>query len=118
MTGCLIIRPATGIEPNCSFDGRSPVPTAVTDVTTLRAALKGIMGEGLGIDGRRFHVAINEGDGEDGGVVEGLGLADMFEVAAALRPGEAGGVPAGVEAADVRPKNMEEPMLVPDTDDE
>lgn len=103
------MRPATGIDPNCSLDGNSPDPTAVTDVTTLRAALKGVMGEGLGIEGRRpCQVVKNESEGEEGGVVEGLGLAEMLAVAAALKPGEAGGVPAGVEAADVRPKNMDD----------
>jgi len=107
-----MIRPATGIDPNCSLDGSSPDPTAVTDVTTLRAALKGVMGEGLGIEGRRpCQVVKNESEGEEGGVVDGLGLAEILAaVAAALKPGEAGGVPAGVEAVEpaaALPKNMD-----------
>lgn len=92
MTGCLRIRPATGIEPSCSFEGNSPVPTEVTEVTTFLAARKGIIGDGLGMDGSR---AKNEGDGEDGGVVDGLGHIDGL-VEAAFRAGDGGGVAAGV----------------------
>jgi hypothetical protein len=74
------------------LDGNKPVPTEVTEVTTFLAARKGIIGDGLGMDGSR---AKNEGEGEDGGVVEGLGHLDGF-VEAASRAGDGGGVAAGV----------------------
>lgn len=89
------MRPATGIDSSCSLDGKRPVPTDVTDVTTFLAARKGVMGDGLGIEGSRPHVAKNDGDGEDGGVVEGLGFTDGC-VEDALSAGEDGGVAAGV----------------------
>jgi hypothetical protein len=48
------------------------------------AAWKGIIGEGLGMDGSRpCHVAKKEGDGEGGGVLNGLfGLVDALVDAA------------------------------------
>lgn len=83
------------------------MPTEVTDVTTFLAALKGVMGEGRGMDGRRpCHVARKESEGDEGGVVEGLGL-DEGLVLAAWRAGDAGGVLAGVletELLELRPK--------------
>lgn len=60
------------------------MPTDVTEVTTFLAAWKGIIGEGLGMDGSRpCHVAKKEGDGEGGGVLNGLfGLVDALVDAA------------------------------------
>ncbi|KAF9569915.1 hypothetical protein EC968_002440 [Mortierella alpina] len=58
------------------------------------------------MDGRR---AKNEGDGEDGGVVDGLGHFDGF-VEAAFRAGDGGGVAAGVleTEPDALPKEKSE----------
>lgn len=83
------------------------MPTEVTEVTTFLAALNGVMGEGRGMDGRRpCHVARKEGEGDEGGVVEGLGVAEGL-VLAARRAGDAGGVLTGVfetELPEPRPK--------------
>lgn len=98
ITGCFKILPATGIDPSCSLEGKRPVPTDVTEDTTFCAALKGISGDGLGMDGM-YALDRVRSDGDGGGVR----LSKVF-FADARRAGEAGGVVAGVVLAEKFPK--------------
>jgi len=98
ITGCFKILPATGIDPSCSLEGKRPVPTDVTEDTTFCAALKGISGDGLGMDGM-YALDRARSDGDGGG----LELSDFF-ADAARRAGEAGGVVDGVVGPEKFPK--------------
>lgn len=74
------------------------MPTDVTEDTTFWAARKGIIGDGLGMDGM-YALDRARSDGDGGG----LGLAGFF-VGAARNAGEAGGVAAGVVVTEKPPK--------------
>lgn len=94
------MRPATGIEFNCSLVGKRPVPAVVTELTTLRAARKGIKGDGRGIVGIMARDRPCHAERKDEAVdwVEGAGSAAAAAMVTGVGVEGAGGV--AIESGD------------------